>query len=390
MLRMPGGERVVQVADPVAIKQVFTAPAGSFDVGAGGNALLEPLVGSASLLTLDGSEHLRHRKLLLPPLHGERMRSYGELISEITQRSIEAWPVGVPFPIHPQMRDITLDVILRAVFGVEDAKHQDELRDALRELLDLGQGTIAFAPWVRHWVNRPWVKFISLRERVDDLIYREIARRRMQPDVAEREDILSLLLQARYEDGSPMSDKELRDELVTMLVAGHETTATALAWAFDLLLHDHQVLQRLVASFDEGDQYLDAVIDETLRVRPVIAQISRKTKQPFDLAQYRIPAGVLIAPNIALVHARADIYSEPSRFQPERFLNGGPETYSWLPFGGGVRRCAGAAFAEFEMRVVLREVLSGTKLRAADPKLERPAFRAVTQGPKNGTLVIRA
>jgi cytochrome P450 len=388
MLRMPGGERVVQVSDPEIIKQIFTAQPESYEVGTGGNSLLEPLVGTASLLTLDGSQHLRHRKLLLPPLHGDRMRSYGDLMVEITESSMREWPLRQPFALHPKMREITLDVILRAVFGVEHGKGHDELSDQLRKLLDLGQSTIAFAPWIRHWTHRPWVKFLALRERVDDLIYHEIAERRSEPDLSERDDILSLLLCARYEDDSPMSDKELRDELVTMLVAGHETTATALAWAFDLLLHDGRAMQALLDSLDDGDEYLDAVITETLRIRPVIAQISRKATAPFQLGPYTVPAGTLIAPNIALVHSRADLYPQPGTFRPERFLGDGPETYSWVPFGGGMRRCAGAAFATFEMKSVLRTVLASAKLRAADPELDRPAFRAVTQAPKNGTMVV--
>ncbi|MGB2694652.1 MAG: cytochrome P450 [Dehalococcoidia bacterium] len=389
MLRMPGGERVVPVSDPAAVKQVFTAPAGSFDVGVGGNAILQPLVGSASLLTLDDSEHLRHRRLLLPPLHGERMRDYGDLIVEITERSMRNWPVGEPFAMHPQTRAITLEVILRAVFGVEQGERQDELREALRDLLSLTGATLAFAPWIRHWANRSWVKFMAMRERIDSLIYREIARRRGEPDVAERDDILSLLLQATYEDGSPMSDKDLRDELVTMLVAGHETTATALAWTFDLLLHDRPALTALLESLSEGDDYLDAVITESLRLRPVIAQVSRKTRAPFQLGSYTIPAGALIAPNIALIHSRADLYPEPATFKPQRFLNGdGPETYSWLPFGGGVRRCVGASFAIFEMKAVLRTVFEHAQLRAADPQPERAGQRTVTQAPKNGTMVV--
>ncbi|MEX0992938.1 MAG: cytochrome P450 [Solirubrobacterales bacterium] len=388
MLRMPGGERVVQVSDPDAIKQIFTAPKGTFDVGSGGNALLMPLVGSDSLLTLDGDRHLHHRRLLLPPLHGERMRGYRDLMVEVTENAMASWPVDRPFAIHPQMRDITLDVIIRAVFGVKEATRQDELRQALREILDLGQGTIAFAPWIRHWVHRPWVKFLELRERVDELLYQEIARRRGEPDLAEREDILSLLLQAHYEDGSPMSDKELRDELVTMLVAGHETTATGLAWTFDLILHDERVMERLLGSLDEGDEYLDAVIAEALRIRPVIAQISRKPREAFELGGYTIPSGALVAPNIALVHRRGDLYPEPNAFKPERFLDDGPDTYTWLPFGGGVRRCAGAAFATFEMGIVLRTVLQRAKLRAADPEPEQPHPRAVTIAPRNGTTVV--
>jgi cytochrome P450 family 135 len=390
-LRMPTGENVVSVSDPEAIKTIFTSRPEIFQVGSGGNAILEPLVGSSSLLTLDGQSHMRQRRLLLPPFHGERMQRYGDLIREITESSLAEWPIGEPFPLHQRMQAITLDVILRAVFGIEDAGRQDELREKLRGILDFGQSRLAFLPWVRHWARGSWVRFLHEREQVDSLLYEEITRRRLDEDAAERDDIMSLLIGARYEDGSPMTDKELRDELVTLLVAGHETTATALAWAFELLLRHDPARRRLIEEIRAGDdegEYLEAVITETLRLRPVVAQVSRRLTAPVRLNGYTIPAGTLLAPSIWLVHRRPDIYPDPDSFKPERFLENPPQTYTWLPFGGGVRRCIGASFATFEMKVVLRTVLRAAELRPASPEPEPPSPRAVTFAPKHGAMAV--
>jgi cytochrome P450 len=387
-LRMPGRERVVFIADPQAIKAVFTAPPGSFEIGTGGNAILEPLLGSGSLLLLDGPAHIRQRRLLLPPLHGERMQRYLSLMADATTRSLEQWPIGTPFPLHPRMQDITFDVILRAVFGVEETERHEPLRAALRQVLDFGRSRAAFIPWVRHWAQGSWVRFIHEREQLDALLYEEIARRRGEGGEG-RDDIFSMLLEARYEDGSPMTDKELRDELITLLVAGHETTATALAWTFELLFRHDAVMRRLIGELrDGGEEYLEAVVTEALRMRPVIAQISRKAIAPFQLDGYDVPPGTLLAPSIHLVHRRADIYPEPRAFRPERFLGNGPETYTWLPFGGGVRRCVGASFALFEMKVVLRTVLARASLRPASHEPEPPAPRAITFAPKHGAMAV--
>jgi cytochrome P450 len=392
-LRMPTGENVVSVSDPESIKAIFRADPEVYRVGSAGNTILEPLVGSSSLLTLDGRPHMRQRKLLLPPFHGERMQQYGDLINEITERSLADWPIGEPFPLQPRMQAITLDVILRAVFGIEDAERQSELREILRTMLDFSQSRLAFLPWVRHWARGSWVRFMQMREQVDSLLYEEITQRRLDEGAAGREDIMSLLVGARYEDDSPMTDKELRDELVTLLVAGHETTATGLAWAFELLFHNDQVKRRLVDEIRTGggeDKYLEAVITETLRVRPVIAQVSRRLTAPIELGGYTIPAGTLLAPSIYLVHRRPDIYPDPDAFKPERFLENPPQTDTWLPFGGGVRRCIGASFATFEMKVVLKSVLSRAELRAASPEPEPASPRAVTSAPKHGAMAILA
>jgi cytochrome P450 len=288
------------------------------------------------------------------------------------------------------MQEITFEVILRAVFGVEDAERHDPLRAALRKVLDFGRGRAAFLPWVRHWVHGSWVRFMHEREELDAVLYEEISRRRGE-GAAGRDDIFSLLLEARYEDGSPMTDKELRDELITLLVAGHETTATALAWTFELLFRRQDVMRRLTAELqDDGEEYLEAVVTEALRLRPVIAQVSRRTTAPLELDGYVIPAGTLLAPSIYLVHRRADVYPEPRSFKPERFLDDAPQTYTWLPFGGGVRRCVGASFAMSEIKVVLRTILARAKLRPASPEPEPPVPRAITFAPKHGAMAVLA
>jgi len=283
--------------------------------------------------------------------------------------------VGSPFPLHPPMRAITLKVILRVVFGIDDADRMAELERLLARMLDVGEAVTLMA-FLQHDLGglSPWGRFLRAREAVDAAIHAEIARRREDPTTPERNDILSLLLQARHEDGSPMTDGEMRDELVTMLVAGHETTATGLAWTFERLVRHPGVLARLVDELETGeDPYLDAVVKESLRVRPVLNFAMRRVAAPYELGGYDIPAGATIGACIHLLHRRADLYPEPLAFRPERFIERPAETYSWLPFGGGVRRCLGAAFATFEMKLVLREVLARVELAPVSAAGERPA-----------------
>jgi len=330
---------------------------------------------------------------MLPPFHGERMRGYERLIREATERAVASWPLGATFALHPSMQAITLEVILRAVFGVEDDARRERLRDGLVGILSASASPAMFGfahPTLRRLP--PFRRIATLRDRTDELLYAEIAEHRGRPDLAERDDILSLLLTARFEDGSRMSDRELRDQLMTLLLAGHETTATGLAWAFDLLLHHPDALARLEAELALGKRdYLDAVVDETLRVRPVVPFTGRKLRQDSALGGFELPAGTVILAGIYLAHTRADVYDDPRSFRPERFLgDGAPETYSWIPFGGGTRRCIGAAFAELEMRVAIETILSSVSLRAATAALERPVRRNVTLSPANGTLVIAA
>jgi cytochrome P450 family 135 len=289
------------------------------------------------------------------------------------------------------MQAITLEVILRAVFGVRDGERMDLFRARIPRLGELSS-PLDWLPFMQRDLGgiTPAARFRKAVAAVDELLYAEIAERRaLDPDVsADRDDVLTLLLSARHEDGAPMSDVELRDELMTLLTAGHETTATGLSWAFERLLRTPRVMARLVDSLDDGDEYLDAVVKETLRVRPVVVDVARLLRRDVELGEWRLPAGTLVLPAIAAVHQRPDLYPSPQEFRPERFVEGSAESFAWIPFGGGVRRCIGASFAQVEMRVVLREVLRRVRLRAPSQRRERAQVRHVTVVPARGCRVV--
>ena len=378
----------VFISDPDSVKQVFTGDPRLLHAGEA-NTVLLPILGSHSVLLLDEDRHMSQRKLLLPPFHGERMQRYGELMEQAALRELERWPTGEPIQLAPRMQAVTLEVIMRAVFGVDDDPRHVRLGDGLRKLLSDVTNPRGFVFPMVLGPERA-AKLLQRQMRpIDAAIAELIAERRRDPALEEREDILSLLLGARHEDGEPMSDKELRDELMTLLVAGHETTATALSWAFERLVRTPAALERLEDEIDSGeDTYLDAVIAETLRLRPVISLVLRRLVEPMEIAGYELPAGVSVAPCIYLMHRRPDIYPEPNAFRPERFIDSPPQTYSWIPFGGGVRRCIGASFAQFEMKAVLRAVLSHARLQPARPESERSARRAITHVPSRGAEVV--
>jgi cytochrome P450 family 135 len=380
----------VMVSDPELVKQVFTGDPRVFHAGEG-NQILRPILGDNSVLVLDEKKHIGQRKLLLPPFHGERMQAYGEKMTEIAAREIESWPTGVPYKLRPRMQAITLEIILETVFGVHGGERMSPLRDALRDFLDLTTDPKVLLPVLAigpDRINRI-PAFRRRVERVDGLIAAEIAERRRAEDLSEREDVLSMLLLARHEDGSPMSDAEIRDELLTLLVAGHETTATALSWAMERLTRHPEKLERLRAEVEAGEEeYLTATIQETLRLRPVIVLVVRKLTEPVELGGYKLPAGAGVTPCIHLIHRDPEIYPEPERFLPERFLDNPPGTYTWIPFGGGIRRCLGAAFAQFEMAVVLRELVRRRDVTPANPASERPFRRAITETPRHDATVI--
>jgi cytochrome P450 len=394
-LRIAGEGAWVITSDPETIKQVFTGDPRLLHAGEA-NRILRPVLGPDSVLLLDDGAHLRQRRLLLAPLHGERMQGYGALMGEIAAAEIERWPLGEPYALRPRMQALTLEIILRAVFGVaREGPRMELLRSELRHVLDLvtdplhGIALLALGPDRIVRVGR----FRREVERIDGPIYQEIAARRAAGDLAQRDDIMSLLLQATHEDGSPMSDSELRDELVTLLVAGHETTANALAWAVERLCRHPARMGRLAEEVRAGEEtYLKAVVQETLRLRPVISIVLRRLKEPLELGGRLLPAGASIVPSIHLVHRRGDIYERPDEFLPERFLEaeGGqaPGTYTWIPFGGGVRRCLGAAFAQFEMEVVLRELVLRRTVRPSRPGAERVYRRAITETPRHDAEVI--
>jgi cytochrome P450 len=386
-LRMwPVGFLVV-VADPAEIKRVFTGDPDQLRAGEG-NSVMEPVAGPESVLLLDGKRHLNRRKLMLPPFHGERMGVYADLIGEIADEEIARWPVGEPFPAHASMQRITLRVILRAVLGIEDSSRSAELERLLPKLLN---SPALLWPFLQRdlGARSPWRRFVALRERVDAMLFDEIARKRSDPDLAEHEDILSMLLSARDEQGEAMSDEELRDQLVTLLLAGHETTAASLAWMFERVLRTPAVHARLRAAVAENDErYLDCFIKEGMRLRPVVPLAARRVTAPLPLGGYTVPAGSLLACSMILTHSRPDLYPEPDAFRPERFMEDAPDTYTWIPFGGGTRRCIGASFATLEMKVILRRVFSRCELEAPEAKPERPRRRFVTYPPNRGARVV--
>jgi len=347
-------------------------------------------MGARSLLLLEGREHLARRKLMLPPFHGARMRAYETTVRDVVAREVERWPRDEPFALHPRMQAVTLEVILRAVFGVTDPGRRERLAERVGKLLaDTASSRLQFGVLLSRRLGGPdpLARLASLRQEIDALLNTEIVERRADP----REDILSMLVAARFEDGEPMDDGEIRDQLMTLLLAGHETTATGLAWAFDLLLRHPHVLERLrTAVAERDDAYVRAVVSEALRLRPVVPLAGRRLSEELRVNGHVLPAGTDVTPAIWLAHTRPDRYPEPYAFRPERFLDGAPSTYAWLPFGGGVRRCIGAAFAEMEMRVALAEIVARRELRAASPAPERVARRNVTFSPRRGTQVVAA
>ena len=387
-LRIANEGTWVMLSHPDAVKQVFTGDPQLLHAGEA-NGILRPILGPSSVLLLDDGAHLAQRKLLLPPFHGARMKAYGTLMEEVAESEIAAWPAGQVLPTRPAMQRITLEIVMRAIFGVTGAAATDRLRAALVALIEWttrpSQMALVAAAGARNTHRLP--RYRSVMGALDAVILDEIAHRRGERDLAGRDDILSMLLQATHEDGSPMSDRELRDELLTLLVAGHETTATALAWALERLARHPDAWERLRS----GDEpYLDAVIKETLRLRPVLPIVLRRLKAPMEIGGWDLPAGVSAAPCIYLVHRRPDVYPDPRAFRPERFLATPAGTYTWIPFGGGVRRRLGASFAQFEMAAVLR-VLARRCARLEPDALvpERIARRSITLVPeREGSVLV--
>jgi cytochrome P450 len=394
-VQLLGQPPAVIVSDPEEIKQIFQAPPDVLHPGEGAK-ILEPLVGSHSVILLDEQPHLEQRKLLLPAFHGERMHALAGLMAELTEREVASWPREQAIELHPRLQRLTLEIILRAVFGLDSGPRLDALRELLTQLLSFSESPLSLLPPPPPWLARftPMAAFERANQQIDALIAELIAERRSEHD-SEREDVLALLLTATHEDGSPMSSKELRDELMTALVAGHETTASQLAWAFERLTREHAVRERLCAEIDDAadDDYLTATINEIMRLRPVLPNAEpRLVKKPVQIGPVRYPPGVALLASAYLVHHDPQIYPQPHAFRPERFLEseGGqaPGTYTWIPFGGGRRRCIGASFALLEMKIALRTVLSKCELHAVGDRAERTRRRSITISPAGGSRVI--
>ena len=382
-------DNIVVLANPKHIKEVFTGDTSVFAAGKA-NAAMSPVLGSHSLLTLDGERHLRQRKLMLPPFHGEAIVRYRERVEEITKAELTTWPTGEPFPIRPRMQEITFEIILRAVIGVSDPQRLARLRKLLPKLLDFSVFDM-WAVWLfPKLLETPLARrnpSQRVRPEIDRVLYEEIGAHRADPE--GHDDILALLVCARDADGEPLSDENLLDQIITLLLAGHETTTTGLAWAFERLTRNPDALQRLQRELETGeDEYTDAVVNETLRVRPVIDGVWRKLTAPAVVAGHRLPPGTLVFPAIALTQNSEDAFLDPEEFRPERFLDVSPPPYTFIPFGGGPRRCIGAAFAVMEMKTVLSTVLRDLDLSAPDERPEQPRTHHVTQIPSRGGRVI--
>ena len=395
-IRLPFTPPFVMIADPEQVKQIFTSPPDVLHPGEGAR-VLEPVVGANSVILLDEGAHMEQRKLMLPAFHGERMARLTGLMEEVTAEEVAAIPRDTPLSLHPQMQDLTLKIILRAVFGLDPGARFDALRERLQAMLEFGDRPISMMPpkpgtRVERIAERigPYAYFARMQAEVDEVLFTLIRERRAEG--GERDDVLAMLLEATHEDGSPMSEQELRDELLTLLVAGHETTATSLAWAFERLVREPAVLDRLVAEVDAGEEaYVTATIQETLRHRPVLPNAApRLVVKEITVGDWTYPPGCSLVANSYLIHHDPEIYPDPHAFRPDRFLDNPPGTYTWIPFGGGRRRCIGASFAMLEMKVVLRTLLSTCELHDCGEGVEVAQRRNITVTPVHGARAVLA
>ncbi|NJK49318.1 cytochrome P450 [Candidatus Gracilibacteria bacterium] len=395
------GGTIVYVSHPQAIQQLLTNDRKQFSAPSETNRILEPLIGDNSVIMLEGDRHRKRRQLVMPPFHGDRMRTYGELICNVTRKVMSQLPTGKPFLARSAMQSISLQVILEVVFGLYEGERCQQLRQLMSEMGEVFRSPISsgflFLPALqKDWgAWSPWGKFVRQRQQIDDLLYAEIAERRANPD-RDRTDILSMLMSARDEEGQPMSDRELRDELMALMFAGHETTATAMAWALYWTHYLPEVRDKILSELNSlGDSpalmdiarlpYLTAVCQETLRIHPVaMLTFPRVAQEPVEMMGYLLEPGTVVMGCMYLTHQREDIYPNHREFKPERFLERQFSPYEFIPFGGGVRRCIGEALAQFEMKLVLATILSEYQLTLVEKKRERPQRRGVTLAPESG------
>jgi cytochrome P450 len=384
---------------PDHIRSIFTAPPDKVPTLAA-ESPLRPVLGPGSVLTSNGPRHLRQRKLLLPPFHGEAIARYEQMIREATERELDRWAIDKPLSLAPRMQAITLDVIMAGIFGIEGKPRPGTAEHALRQsiktvLWSSTQPGAKLAEWMNIGHDEPFGLTRIGLFMPDRCTYAVIAKRRRDPNLEGRMDIMSLIMRARTEEGETLTDSELRDELMTLVLAGHETTANQLAWAWERLVRTPAAHERLRAAVRDGDsdadEVVEATINEAMRVRPVIPVTGRRVAVPWQFGEYGIPADTGVALSMLLLHHREDLYPDPHSFRPERWLGRKPGTYEWMPFGGGTRRCLGAALAMAEQRVVLKEMARRLDIEAVSPKPERPKHRNVTMIPaRGGRVVIRA
>lgn len=379
------GRPTVQLCNPELNRTVFSGAATTFHAGEG-NQVLRQVMGEHSVLTTDEQEHAHIRKLLMPPFHGTAMRGYRGLMAQLAAAEVEGWAIGEPFAAHRRMNAVAMEIILRVVLGVADGPRLDELRVALNRLVTAPMGI--FLGEVLTGLQRfgPWKRFRAMVRRIDDLLYAEIAERRAAP--GGRTDVLSQLVAVAV-DGDRLTDAELRDQMVTLLLAGHETTATMLAWTLHDLARDDTLQDKVFEAIQaDDDKYLDAVVKESLRLHPVIYNVARMVTEDVELGGYRIPAGYTVLPGIGPVHGDPANHPEPEKFRPERFLDGSATPATWLPFGGGIRRCLGAGFAQLEGVAILREIVGRYRITAADPRPEKIRARHITLAPSRGARIV--
>jgi cytochrome P450 family 135 len=379
----------VILADPEDVKKVFTADHAVLGVGLA-NSILGPLLGPRSVMLLEEPEHVKRRKLMLPPFHGERMQGYSEMMAEVTRREVATWPIGEPFELWPRMQEITLEAIVRVVFGPVETDRLRRLRHLLRRLTnwmnDPQRLTLLAAAGPSRFAGNS--DYRGMMGPVEDAVLEEVRRRQLDPGYTDGTDIAAMLGEARYEDGSPMTEQDLRDELVTLLTDG--PTSSLLSWAFERILRHPEQYARLQAEVELGEEdvYLDAVVKETMRLCPAAPIVVRKLLAPMELGGYTIPAGTTVAPCVHLVHRREDIYPEPLRFRPERFLERPAGTYTWIPFGGGVRRCLAASYAQMLTKQVISTVIAEVDLQPAELRSERPRKSAIAFVPHRHARVV--
>jgi cytochrome P450 len=390
-LRLGPKHNVTMIADPRLAKEVMAGDPAVFRAG-DTNGLFRPVVGPNSILLLDGDAHMRQRKILLPGFGASHGAQFIDQVREITEARLSGWKAGQRLRLQDEMEAISFASIMRVVFGDHSEDSHAELRRLIPEMMDRCDSPFTLMPWFRRELagGSPFARLMKVVDEVDGILYETIAERRADPMTQLRDDTLSLLIRAEHEDGSPLTEQEIRDEVLTMVMAGYETTTSGGAWALERLLRSPDKLERLTAEIESGDDdaYLDAVVKETLRVRPVVPVVARHLAEAIELDGYVIPAGSTVMVSIYLVHNDPETYPEPDEFRPERFLDGTPEGAAWIPFGGGVRRCIGARFAELEMKVVLTQVMSTARLSPVGSSNEGAKRKRFTLAPEGGAAAV--
>ena len=390
-MRLGPAHDVTVVAEPRLAKQVLAGDPNVLRAG-DSNGIFRPVVGSNSILLLDGDAHMRQRRILLPGFGASHAAEFVDHVREIAEKRLANWRPGQKLKLHDEMEAISFASIMRVVFGEHSDDSHAELRRLIPEMMDRCDSPFTLLPWFRREMagGSPYARLMRVIDKIDAVLFETIAERRMDPMTQFRDDSLSLLLRAEHEDGTPLGDREVRDEVLTMIMAGYETTTSGCAWALERLLRSPEQLDRLVAEIEDGkdDAYLDAVVKETLRARPVVPVVARHVSEAIELDGYLIPAGSTLMVSIYLVHNDPETYPEPERFRPERFLDGTPDGAAWIPFGGGIRRCLGARFAELEMKVVLTQVLASARLRPVGRSNEGVTRKRFTFAPESGAAVV--